>query len=109
MLTAQQIEDAKRRTKYGHPAHEIDHGSDDRIRLAYNWLDAQPKRQTVNYRKWVSKHEIETWAGCYISQSDVEVAAEAHPDVVGKYPYFNIGSRRGGTAGSSPFTMLQLM
>ena len=94
MLTRQQIEAAKRRTNYGHPANEVYHEHDDCIRLAYDWLDAQPKRKTVNYRKWVSKHEVETWAGRYISQSDVEVAAELHPAVVGRYPYFNVGSRR---------------
>jgi hypothetical protein len=33
--------------------------------------------------------------GHYISVSDVEVAAELHADVFGKYPYFNIGGRRG--------------
>ncbi len=94
MITQEQIAAAKLRTNYCHPANEIDHGSDDRIRLAYEWLDAQPKRSTINRRHGVWKHIIEAWAGTYISVSDVEVAAELHADVFGNYPYFNIGSRR---------------
>jgi hypothetical protein len=94
MITHQEIEDAKQRTKYGHPAHEVLHEHDDCIRLAYAWLDAQKKTKKINYRKSANKHEIEKWAGRYISQSDVEVAAELHADVVGIYPHFNISSRR---------------
>jgi hypothetical protein len=31
--------------------------------------------------------------GRYVSQSDVEVAAELHPAIKGEYPHFNISSR----------------
>jgi len=36
------------------------------------------------------KHLIEEWAGRYVSQSDVEAAAELRPKIRGKYPRFNI-------------------
>jgi hypothetical protein len=36
---------------------------------------------------------IEKWGGRYVSQSDVEVAAELHSKIKGSYPYFNISAR----------------
>lgn len=94
MLTTEQIEAAKRRTNYGHPPNEVYHPHEDCIRLAYDWLDAKPKLKHINRRNGVWKYIIEAWAGRYISQSDVEVAAELHPEVFGVYPYFNVGGRR---------------
>jgi hypothetical protein len=39
------------------------------------------------------KHIIERWAGRYVSQSDVEVAAALHPGITGSYPNFNLSKR----------------
>lgn len=89
MLTSVQINEAKARTKYtDQPHHEID----DCIRIAYEWLDAQNKltRQNSRMRKYPLKHIIENWGGRYVSQTDVDVAATLHPDIVGSYPCYNI-------------------
>lgn len=92
-LTDQQIEDAKKHVRYtlsegGHHEHP------DTIRLAYEWLDAQRKLANPNKRRSSPlKHIIENWAGRYVSQTDVDVAAYLHPDINGEYPYFNISSR----------------
>jgi hypothetical protein len=93
MITSEQIEQAKRETKYslkegGHHEH------DDCIRMAYEWLDAQAKTATPNKRKTRPiKHIIERWAGRYVSTTDVDVAAHMHPDITGEYPHFNISAR----------------
>jgi hypothetical protein len=47
----------------------------------------------VTRRSRPLKHFIEKWGGRYVSQSDVEVAAELHPKIKGTYPYFNISAR----------------
>ncbi|MBM9515039.1 hypothetical protein [Desulfogranum marinum] len=92
-FTDAEIEQAKRATNY------IDndtayHQHPDCIRIAYQWLDAQTKTMQPNKRSgWAIKHLIERWGGRYVSQSDVEVAAHLHPDIEGRYPYFNISSR----------------
>lgn len=91
MLTTEQIDAAKKRTKYG--LKEQLHQHDDCIRIAYEWLDAQPKTKGVVQRARPLKHLIENWAGRYVSMSDVEVAAELHPDIIGEYPRFNISAR----------------
>ena len=92
MLTADQIKHAKRRQRYAHPT-EVLHEHDDCIRLAYEWLDAQKTRRTPSRRFRPLKHIIEAWAGRYISQSDVEVAAAMHPRIRGSYPDFNLSTR----------------
>ncbi len=88
MLTDTQIEDAKKRVTYSleKPHHE----HNDCIRIAYEWLDAQERTKGVTRGPRPLKHHIEKWAGRYVSQSDVDVAAELHPDIKGTYPYFNI-------------------
>ncbi|KWV58328.1 hypothetical protein AS156_36010 [Bradyrhizobium macuxiense] len=91
MLTAQEISEAKTRIRYGN--REVLHEHDDCIRIAYEWLDAQTKIKGLMRQTLPIKHIIEKWGGRYVSQSDVEVAAELHPDVRGTYPHFNIGSR----------------
>lgn len=90
MLTAEQIADGKRRTR-----HTLDafHEHDDCIRIAYEWLDAQKIIATPNKRFRPLKHIIEAWAGRYVSQTDVEVAALLHPRISGKYPNFNMSAR----------------
>ena len=92
MLTAQQIAAAKRNCRYEHRA-DIFHEHDDCIRIAYEWLDAQNVRSTPNGKSRPLKHIIEKWAGRYVSQSDVEVAAAMHPRIRGKYPDFNLSAR----------------
>lgn len=92
MLTAEQIADAKSRTPYSHRA-DVLHEHDDCIRMAYEWLDAQNTIATPNKKYRPLKHIIEKWAGRYVSQSDVEVAAFMHPRISGKYPNFNISAR----------------
>ena len=91
MLTSQQIAAAKRATKYGPDGAHHEH--DDCVRIAYEWLDAQDKTQGVTKKTFAIKHIIERWAGRYVSQSDVEVAAHLHPGIRGTYPRFNISSR----------------
>jgi len=92
MITDAQIEEAKKNTQYSlsKPVHK----HNDRIRIAYEWLDAQKKIKTSKRRLFHGvKHLIEAWAGRYISTSDVEVAATLHPDIQGEYPSFNLSSR----------------
>lgn len=92
MLSTNQIAAAKQGFSYLHPA-EILHEHDDCIRMAYEWLDAQKTRATLSKKSRPLKHIIEKWAGRYISQSDVEVAAAMHPRIQGKYPDFNLSAR----------------
>ncbi|PKP78619.1 MAG: hypothetical protein CVT81_03010 [Alphaproteobacteria bacterium HGW-Alphaproteobacteria-3] len=91
MLTANQIEKGKQTTTYteSDPRHE----HDDCVRIAYEWLDAQPKLKGHSRSARPIKHLIERWAGRYVSTSDVEVAAHLHPEIRGRYPYFNLSSR----------------
>ena len=92
MLSDREIEAAKLRTKYSlneGPHHE----HSDCIRIAYEWLDAQIKLKGTTKKAYPLKHIIEKWAGRYVSRTDVDVAAELHPEIKGKYPYFNISSK----------------
>ncbi|CAI8941382.1 hypothetical protein [Pseudomonas sp. IT-P294] len=92
MLTDEQIKAAKKVTPYSSGESPL-HEHNDCIRFAYEWLDAQAKTKGLVKTPFQIKHLIERWAGRYVSTSDVEVAAFLHPDVRGKYPYFNISSR----------------
>lgn len=69
------------------------HEHPDCVRIAYAWLDAQKKIQTSCRQSYPIKHYIEKWAGRYVSQDDVELAAYLHPEISGKYPNFNISSK----------------
>ena len=69
------------------------HEHDDCIRIAYEWLDAQNKLLSPCYTEVVLKSVIEHWAGRYVSQDDVEVAAHIHPEICGTYPNYNFGAR----------------
>ena len=89
-LSAEQIAAAKRTTTYR--SEDEHHEHDDCIRLAYEWLDAQVKTKGIGRTQHPIKHYIETWAQRYVSTADVIVAASLHPDVRGRYPYFNIRS-----------------
>ena len=91
MITDEDIERAKQRTKYHLESRHHEHN--DCIRIAYEWLDAQKKTKKPAQKANVSKHLIEKWAGRYVSASDVCVAAELHPEICGVYPFLNISSR----------------
>lgn len=90
MLTDQEIEAAKGRTKYTDKPHHEHH---DCIRLAYEWLDAQKTIASAPRKYLPLKHIIEKWAGRYVSETDVNVAAEMHPHIRGAYPNFNLSAR----------------
>lgn len=99
MLTDSQIEDMKAGFEYssslGYPynkkPYKPTHGSNERIRIAYQWLDAQKKIKTINKRLcFPVKHMVEGWCGDYVSRDDVEIAAALHPSIKGEYPDFNI-------------------
>jgi len=90
MLTDEQIAVGKQNAPISLDGH---HEHDDCIRIAYEWLDAQVKTKNPVQRTRALKHIIENWAGRYVSQSDVEVAAWLHPDIVGEYPRFNVSMR----------------
>lgn len=66
---------------------------DDCIRIAYEWLDAQKKTKKPRNVPSTSRLLIERWAGRYVSESDVRVAAHLHPLISGSYPFYNISSR----------------
>ena len=91
MLTNEEIEKAKVCTNYS--LEEAHHEHNDCIRIAYEWLDAQQKIKLATTKGKPLKHIIEKWAGRYISRTDVDVAAELHPEIKGTYPFFNISSR----------------
>lgn len=89
MLTDQEIQQAiDTMSKNPNNLHE----HPDCVRIAYAWLDAQKKIQSTCRQSYPLKHFIEKWAGRYVSQDDVEVAAYLHPEITGKYPNFNISS-----------------
>lgn len=92
MLTDEQIEVAKKHTHYG-TGTDIRHEHPDCVRFAYEWLDAQKKLKHPSNSHKPLKHHIEKWAGRYVSQNDVEVAAYLHPEITGVYPYYNISER----------------
>jgi hypothetical protein len=92
MLSAEQIAKAKIKTKYMHRG-EVLHEHDDCVRIAYEWLDAQTVTKGPTRASRPLKHIVEKWAGRYVSQSDVEVAAELHPRIRGEYPRYNISAR----------------
>lgn len=92
MLTDKEIDAAKARTKYS-SREEPHHEHSDCVRIAYEWLDAQSKIKGVTKKTYQLKHFIERWAGRYVSQMDVDVAAELHSEIKGTYPNFNISTR----------------
>jgi hypothetical protein len=91
VLTDEQIEEAKKHTKY--TTEHVLHEHNDCIRIAYEWLDAQRATVRPTKRPCALKHLIEQWGARYISQSDVEVAAHMHPRIKGGYPLYNISTK----------------
>lgn len=90
MLTDEQIAFGKENAPTRLEGH---HEHNDCIRIAYEWLDAQTKTKHPVQRTRALKHIIEKWGGRYVSQTDVEVAAWLHPDIIGEYPRFNVSMR----------------
>jgi len=90
MITKKQIEKAKMEVILKGSGHHV---HDDCIRIAYEWLDAQQKTKNPRNVPHDLKHLIEQWAGRYVSQSDVEIAAHLHPEILGSHPFYNISSR----------------
>lgn len=63
----------------------------DAVRICFEWFDAQRKTKQINPLPRLSKHAIERWCGCLITEPSVEVAARLHPEIKGnQYPNFNI-------------------
>ena len=93
MITDEQIEAAKKSTQYTLSGEDTIHEHNDCIRFAYEWLDAQTKTKGALRHTLQIKHLIERWAGRYVSTYDVDVAANLHPDIHGKYPHYNISSK----------------
>jgi hypothetical protein len=102
MITDEQIEAMKAGFEYslslGYPynkkPYKPTHESNNRIKIAYAWLDAQKKTKNVNKSRlsFPVKHLVEAWCGDYVSRDDVEIAAALHPDIHGEYPDFNISN-----------------
>lgn len=90
-LTDEQINEAKKRVPC--VAGDPNKNSPGCVRIAYEWLDAQVKTVSPMKRAYAIKHLIEKWGARYVSQYDVEVAAYLHPQIKGKYPYYNISSK----------------
>lgn len=90
MLSARIIAAAKKRVYYDPSNARFQH--DDCIRIAHQWLGAQTKTKAVTRVDRQLKHYIETWGGRYVSESDVQVAAEILK-LQGTYPCFNISRR----------------
>ena len=89
-LSNEQIEAAKKQTNYTDmPFHE----HLDCIRIAYQWLDAQILAKKQIQKCLPLKHIIQGWGGCYVSQTDIDVAAHMHPRIKGEYPHYNIDAQ----------------
>lgn len=90
MITQGEIDLAKLRTIYRRVPH---HGHPDRVRLAYEWFDAQKELKGAPQTWRPIRHFIQHWAGCCVDEADIEVAATLHAKVWGKYPNYNISMR----------------
>lgn len=91
MLSEAQIAQAKKTAPY-HRGEAPLHEHDDCVRMAHEWLSAQERTKGLMRRAYPIKHMIERWAGRYVSQSDVEVAAHIL-GLRGDYPRYDISSR----------------
>lgn len=89
-ITDKEIEEAKKDFEYFHK--HVVHEHNDCIRICVEWFDAQKKTKRPQYAA-ISRIGIRRWCGRYISLSDVEIAALLHPDIIGRYPKYNISIR----------------
>lgn len=93
MLNLEQIAAGKLITKYDDPSNVV-HEHPDCFRIAYEWLDAQVTIVGYSTRCRPLKTMIESWAGRYVSKANVEVAAQLHARISGRYLYdFNLDNR----------------
>ncbi|WP_395378141.1 hypothetical protein [Marinicella sp. W31] len=90
-ITDAAIKLAKNNTCYEHK--DVHHEHNDCIRIAIEWFDAQVIIENKIRESYPLKHIIEAWGSRYISQSDVEVAANLHPSIFGLYPFYNISRK----------------
>ncbi len=67
--------------------------TDDNVRIAYEWLDAQRVTNTQSGKKFALKYLIGLWSGRKISEDDVRIAASLHEEVKGAFPGYNIHPR----------------
>ena len=89
-FTDEQIRAACMATTYTTKPH---HEHPDCIRIAFEWLAAQQMTSRPSRRAaWPIKHLAESWAGRYVSEADVCVAATLL-GLLGRYPHFSISSR----------------
>lgn len=71
---------------------ESAHEHPDCVLIAMEWLSAQTRTKSPCRKLFPVKHMIEAWAGRYLSQDDVSVAAKKL-NLPGRYPYFFISAR----------------
>lgn len=90
MLSDAQIEEAIAQAPEQLDSNPISH---EGLRVAFEWLDAQSTIKTPSKKSRPLKHIIKKWGGCYVSQTDVELAAWLHPAQEGTYSKFNIASK----------------
>ena len=92
MMTDKQIADAKVGFKYSYNI-EVFHEHNDCIRLAYEWLDAQNVRKHISQQPRSLKQFVEKWAGRYVSDADVQIAASLNLRIRRRRGDFNVASR----------------
>lgn len=66
---------------------------DDRIRIAYEWLDAQRKLDRSISQRTDLQKLISTWGGKRIDIEDIDRAAHLHDKITGQYAKYNINYR----------------
>lgn len=89
MITSEQIKVAESALDLS----GIQHVTDDKVRIAYEWLDAQRKTNTQSGKKFALKYLIRLWSGREISEEDVHIAAYLHNEVKGVFPSYNLHPR----------------
>lgn len=90
MISDEMIDKAKAQIK----SDTIDYSStNDSIRVAYHWLDAQNTIKGSCSKALDLKRLIREWAGLFVTTLDVELAAFLHPKIKVKYSKFNISAR----------------
>ena len=71
---------------------DLENKLNDSVRIAYQWFDAQTKKEVPLGNSVDLQHLIRDWGGREISQNDIEIAASIHPGTKGEYPRYNIDS-----------------
>ena len=91
-LTKERIQQAKESIRY--TEYSPHHEHDDCVRIAYEFLSAQPvlSQPPPRHKRglfYSLKSIIEHWAGRYVSTDDVKLAARIL-GLKGEYPFYNI-------------------